>query len=173
MSAPHKTEVGEIAFQCKICPSSFKTENLLKNHGETHATLCLKPFRCEKAINDRGSSHVSLLKTPYRSRQIRQRYYRCLISMYKDGIYPKKKYKCEQCDFSFHSANLLKNHVNAKHSAEFICLECSMGFCDHKTLRRHMDVHLGVVYKCQKCSKSFAQEDTRRQHEKWHERGLS
>ena len=64
-----------------------------------------------------------------------------------------KHYDCPQCDYTSHSMQNLKTHIETKHEGKrYYCDKCKFSAPYISGLRRHVKrVHEGVTYKCEFC----------------------
>ena len=59
-------------------------------------------------------------------------------------------YKCQKCDKTFRSENVLKNHRRAENSGKMnTCQQCGKNFQLQSSLLNHIKTHSSTVYGCQ------------------------
>ena len=74
-------------------------------------------------------------------------------------------FKCDQCDKEFNSAKILKGHVRAKHTRDFVCDICNKGFENKSRLTRHSHTHnKEEKVECPSCDSKFSRKDSLKNH---------
>lgn len=166
------------AFQCEICHRNLATKSCLMEHVRLHSEeklfqchICVKSFRQYTALANHIKTHSD------------QRSYSCDIcdKTYKSkgglethktkihqGIY--KRFHCDQCEKSFLSVTLLKDHIN-KHMGvtRHKCEHCGKGFFTRKNLVKHMLIHQDKKpFPCKVCGKAFRQNNDLKRHTTTH-----
>lgn len=62
---------------------------------------------------------------------------------------------CDQCNKSFTSEKLWRNHIELHKRKPFWCPRCCKGFFNEHSLEKHLQTHNPSVYVCDICSRSF------------------
>ena len=76
-----------------------------------------------------------------------------------------RSFKCDQYDNEFSSAKILKGHVRAKHTRDFVCDICHKGFENNSRLKRHSNTHSKELkFECPSCRSKFSRNDTLKKH---------
>lgn len=128
---------SDARFQCTHCDRSFKTNQYLKSHLNTHTGN--RPHQCE--LCPRSFFYLQQL-THHINRHL--------------GIKP---YHCDQCDKSFVRLSELKTHQDQHNGKRrFKCSHCPKSFTQHPHLITHLRTHSGHrPFKCDQCPKQFSQ----------------
>ena len=117
-----------VKFDCDQCSATFNRKDNYERHlEEIHSTQCLDGFRCDLcniffARKDNFMRHK-------------------LSSLDSDGCL---KNKCSDCDESFCSAKLLRDHRKT-HGSEIRCEKCGEKF----TKKSSLDFHILTRNVCQ------------------------
>ena len=81
------------------------------------------------------------------------------IKVHMNDVHKGLKHRCEKCDKSMTSAQMLKVHIKTVHEGlkPFKCNQCEKSFSQAGNLKSHVEVvHEGLKkHKCEKCEKSF------------------
>ena len=204
-----KRNVKEACLQkektCLQCGYTCKMRKTLKIHIDNkHKGI----FYSCKDCNYRGSRKTSLTRHMALKHQI-VRAWPCNVCSYttvtKDEIEKhqkfvhfnklnRKQYSCEDCDYTNHRSNNLRNHINAKHIGIYFschlcdfkgsqkghvkkhmesfheqkkwpCDQCFYKATEKGSLKIHKDaVHLKVKYSCDQCDHKAAGKGLLRQH---------
>lgn len=121
------------AFQCKLCPSSFKNSALLYKHRDVHKTepmkftcdLCQRKFRRKFDLNNHMLCHTQI-----------------------------RKYHCDHCTQTFLTRRGLRNHIGLHtNERQFICGICPLRFLHSSSATIHRRIHkVNNAFKCDLCS---------------------
>ena len=78
------------------------------------------------------------------------------------------KYKCEDCEDSFHNPHLLFKHSLKQHNG-LKCNKCENRYVDQNCYRRHVKIeHEGLRYECKLCGKKFRDAQGLKNHRNSH-----
>ncbi|XP_052071896.1 uncharacterized protein LOC127710175 [Mytilus californianus] len=150
----HSSRIKQFKCTYEDCEKMFHSEDNMRRHLKWHSID--KPFKCKQCHKEfRTSGALSG---------------HCVV--HKTGT----PYKCtvEDCEKSFRSHKLLKNHLqDFHHQAEkkFICAHsgCDFSFFKRSHLDRHLVTHSGErKYGCSYCGKAFRHADNLRVHLRQH-----
>lgn len=174
---------------CNKCGDTFCSKALLRSHQSDYCNLVNKDtimnrlckFGCNELVNANKWIHHMTIKHNdiYKT-------FRCDICKKsfttKSNIRlhilsthcPKsRKYKCDLCNYSCISAQILFNHKKFKHlnPNKFICSECGKEFKQKNQLLVHINRHTGAKpFEClyDGCSKRFNETSQRYEHMRMH-----
>ncbi|XP_071161014.1 uncharacterized protein [Mytilus edulis] len=150
----HSSRIKQFKCTYEDCEKMFHSEDNMRRHLKWHSID--KPFKCKQCHKEfRTSGALSG---------------HCVV--HKTGT----PFKCtvEDCEKSFRSHKLLKNHLqDFHHQAEkkFICAHsgCDFSFFKRSHLDRHLVTHSGErKYGCSYCGKAFRHADNLRVHLRQH-----
>ena len=78
------------------------------------------------------------------------------------------KFKCEDCEESFHNLHLLFKHSLKQHDG-LKCNKCENRYLDRNCYRRHVKIeHEGLRYECKLCGKEFRNAEGLKNHRNIH-----
>ena len=134
-----------VKFDCDQCSVTFTRKDNLERHlEEIHSLVCLDGFRCDlcNRFFARGDNYM-------RHKQ---------SSLDSDG---SLKNKCSDCDDSFCSAKLLRDHSKT-HGSELCCEKCSEKFTKKSSLNSHMLTRNDS--QCDECEKTLCNKVSLQRH---------
>lgn len=177
-----KLDVSEI--KCKLCFKSFDSlEELLKHcsedYGVKYDTDVIDSLLAQYRLSDDGMNCLQcdakfqyfgpLLKHVHKTHKKKKLRRLCEVCG-KGFVNPsnleihvlsahQEKHSCEQCDKSFQSYNVLKQHMRDTHNNDALkCEKCGHGFASKYLLKRHLALTHDLKefqYKCDVCSKIY------------------
>ncbi|GAB6030594.1 hypothetical protein CHUAL_007455 [Chamberlinius hualienensis] len=166
------------AFQCEICHRNMATKHCLEEHIRTHSAvnlfqchICAKGFRQYSVLNNHIKTHSD--QRPYSCDICGKTYrYKRGVETHKTTFHQgiKERYPCDQCEKSFLSKTLLKDHINrhlgvTRHK----CEHCGKGFSTRRTFLEHMLIHQDKKpFPCEVCGKEFRQKMVLKRHMSTH-----
>ncbi|OTF83548.1 hypothetical protein BLA29_001773 [Euroglyphus maynei] len=162
------TETGDnvILFQCKHCPSTFRTKSSLSNHQISHR----KPqFRCEKSGCFYETFRSTILERHMRDVHGETKEPEPQVPKYTNAIYQCNQQNCRQ---QFSTMETLQRHVQTVHQQQnneqpttrtYTCFwpDCRMIFSIRAEFQKHLESHQNRTrrrYGCigwKDCSRTF------------------
>ena len=141
MLSSHRRRKTKLMHQCPHCQKIFpKRLRLMKHIESVHEKRKANCPHCNKELQYHAlRNHIKYSHQSDRS---------------------NKSFKCDECDFSTHLPQFLKNHVRLKHRRDefrFPCDKCEKKYAFESQLKKHKQVvHDGLKpFMCHKCGKSF------------------
>ena len=196
--------IGEL--ECLKCGYTCKTRKTLRFHTDNKHKGIFYPC---KDCDYRGSRktnltrHIAIVHEMNRSWPCNMCSYAAVTKgeidihqkyvHYKDKL-NRKQYSCEDCEYTNHRSNNLRNHINAKHMGIYFschlcdfkgsqkghvskhlesfheqkrwpCDQCSYKATEKGSMRIHKDaVHMKIKYPCDQCDHKAAGKGLLRQH---------
>ncbi|XP_063828495.1 zinc finger protein 260-like isoform X2 [Ostrinia nubilalis] len=172
----HEMTHANRPFKCNMCPKSFLSESILKEHLNVHCNL--KPYNCSLCL--KSFAFISTLKKHLKT-HTRERGYMCAmcgktfdsssnLNQHMKRHIGLKLFSCSLCPQTFVSKGELKSH-NITHTGErpYSCDQCGATFAKRNSLSKHMLVHLGIrPHRCETCSMRFSSKDHLKRHIRIH-----
>ncbi|KAL7023383.1 hypothetical protein ACKWTF_012582 [Chironomus riparius] len=161
--------------ECKICNSKFVKLFKLELHMRNkHTNEKVQQFECDfdgKIFNNKNSMYLHM--------RTHQASIRCKICQadvkprtflnHMKNSHKNIDIKCEVCQKSFRSQNLLKAHQKI-HNKRFECKICNRMFPELNRLKKHeKEAHKNLkTFKCEDCDKKFPSKSRLKLHQKVH-----
>ena len=143
---------GVRAFGCGACGTSYFSTVTLNKHVMTHGTDNMgSVYKCQLC-----SEQFELVTT--------------LESHVSDVHYIHQlQYRCSQCEMTFNSEAMLKQHKHIHTDKALLCTVCCEKFAVPAALKHHMAFHTGEKpFGCSVCGKRFTNSQTLSIHELVH-----
>jgi len=141
-------------FKCKYCEKCFKTKGPLDYHLKNHEGPPEKIALC------------SICGTTFRNKGSMQAHYKMHFTALR-----KPTFKCDLCEKSMCSPQVLKRHMLVTHSdlvpRTFTCEICGNAYKTGTELRRHLPYHLPEEerpHKCPYCGRGFPRKASLKDH---------
>ncbi len=128
------------AFVCDLCEKRFNCKSKLEQHRIVHTFV--KPFACDADGCEKKFTQKASMR------------------LHKCRVHEKvpSKYRCEHCDRSCSTSDVLKNHLRT-HTGErpYACTKCAMKFTQRSSVQAHCRAaHTNErAYACINCEKTF------------------
>lgn len=134
-------------FYCKHC--DYKTG--LKSKYSYHMRKDHSGKRYHCVICEKKTITMGNMKDHFRIHHSGQELNVIKPSTHKAAEVPDNL-RCEDCDFTFSSAESYKSHKKRMHSGSYKCSKCEEQFETKTNLRQHLAIgHVDVLYKCRFC----------------------
>ena len=170
------------AFKCELCDYSAKVPKDIKSHKKIHHSENVKTHQC--TVCEYTSAWHANVRRHFKTTHEKLKEHKCDIcgqtftvknALQKHqftlhGIDDVPKYHCSEkdCNYETIHANVLKNHVIAKHETiTQTCKICSAVLKNSITLKLHMTkMHSKIkkVYKCPQCPVQYFRLGTYKEH---------
>lgn len=154
----HQPPHPHLKHQCTLCPKSFVTKSLLREHVNKH----VRRYRCKKCPY--AAPYPARLKEHEQFRHSERRDYVCTVC----GSPFKTKYSLRRHELAAHDHGDLNGEPNnsgaganaeqGTASGENVCKVCEQTFRNYYSLNRHIRLaHLNeqIVFACHLCSKAY------------------
>ncbi|XP_072401479.1 uncharacterized protein [Diabrotica undecimpunctata] len=168
-----KLIVRKKKMQCRICDTSFLTEEEVKAHEDIHKTYicdqCGAAFLYKNYLADHLRIHSE--ERRYTCRICQKKFkHRYTYGVHKRSHEITRNFVCETCGASFKTKGTLRTHIRIKHSdvRNYSCPSCNLCFNLKSTLDKHfMRKHTPDRKKsfvCSKCGAAYLNKNTLTRH---------
>jgi hypothetical protein len=182
---PHDIQQISFSFNCKKCPSTFKSKIRLSSHRKIkHKDVRTTRGLYARLLKRKSTLRLSCLKFrqnhSYHNRSVHQMDCTVRVLQQQDSVkvfnsssglniikksfHPKLQYHCKECPKTFQSHYLRENHIQKDHlNLSYDCKDCDKVFNTPAGLRQHNLGH-SKSHQCEKCPKAYSRRSYLLQH---------